>query len=155
MNNKKFSVQPDRPIYQELPVCEIIGDELIKIPSTDYEAMYESYTLRDYMGSGKVDMKFRLIEGDHFGKELLRHFNVVLHKDWKTGGGFNVQARSDYLREMKHLLPEGDLWANPENLLGKSIIVKVELVKHDRRRTQLDDSSQYSVIRQLVRLKNE
>ncbi len=153
MDRKRFSIDPARPIHHELPVCEIVGDELVRIPSGEYLAMYDGYKLRDYMGGGKLDMTFRFIEGDHFGKQLVRHFNVGLDKDWKITGGFNVQARSDYLREMRRLLPEGDLWANPENLRGMSIIVKVGTVTNDRRRDDLDETSQYSVIRQLVKLK--
>ena len=155
MDKKQFSIEPDRPIHHELPVCSIAGDELVKIPVGEYEAMYETYRLRDYLGGGKLNMKFRLIEGDHFGKELVRHFNVMLDTDWKTSSGFGVQARSDYLREMRRLLPEGDLWANPENLLGKSVVVKVKLVTHDRRKRPLDERSQYSVIGELVRLKKK
>ncbi len=103
MNRKRFSIDPHRPIHHELPVCEIVGDELVRIPDGEYPAMYEKHRLRDYIGHGKLEMTCRIINGDHFGKELVRHFNVGLDKDWKITGGFNVQARSDYLREMRRL----------------------------------------------------
>ena len=153
MDRNKFPIDPGRPIHHELPLCEVIGQELVNILDGEYLAMFEGHKLRDYMGSGKLDMTFQLIEGDHFGRELVRHFNVELDSDWKTAGGFKVGPRSDYLREMRRLLPEGEMWANPENLQGKTVIVKVDLVKHDRRKVPLDEASQYSVIRQLLKLK--
>ena len=132
-----------------------IGD-LVRVPPGEYQLAFESYrTALVYGRIPKVGLKFKIIDqGEHFGKELYRWYNVkgITGKPRKSGG-FKVGRNGDFLIEYLTLFPTQLKRLDRISFSGfrKNVIRgRVETVKRNSRQKPLPEILQYSIIRELT-----
>lgn len=126
----------------------------------EYEMVYVGHETALFFGkSPKATFWFRIVEmGDHFGKVIPRFYNVKRFKGKPGRNGQFVPGRSsDFIREFCTLFPDPitRLDRLPITRFKNAVLTgKVRVTRKDHRQKDLPGPLAYSVIDELLGVKN-
>lgn len=127
------------------------------IPPGEYQlALQHWQTYRFYGKAPKLALWFKVMtQGEHFGVELARHYNVkALVGTPGRYGRFKSSAGSDLVRDYARLraLPTRFDRFDLQWLKNRILCGRVDTVKTTARQQELAPAVRYSVIRELLRI---
>ena len=117
----------------------------------EYELAYISHRVTKQFNRGTLALYFQVLEFDE--TVIVRHFNVALTGSGKSRS-FRPAPQSALVRDFRRLFTQriGRLDRFPLHLLkDRSVIGDIGTVTEDHEQKQLDETSQYSVVRKLLR----
>jgi len=129
------------------------------IPEDEYELKFEGYTTGFLFGrTPKLILDFKIISSnEHFGTKITSYYNVqrIIGKPGKNGN-FKVGWSSRFAREFMSLFNTRvtRLDRFPMSRFERSILIgKTKTVKKSANQKNLPSVAQYSVVNELVKLK--
>jgi hypothetical protein len=129
-------------------------DEPACIPPGDYELEYVNFYTGIIHGGSKLAIRFRVVTmGAYFHVGLARYYHVQ-----KVGkkGYFKAGWHSDLVREYTRIIgvrPQRRDRIPLTRYKGLYIIGRVQTVVRDRKQRELPEPSHYSVVSELVKIK--
>ncbi|HJS89377.1 MAG TPA: hypothetical protein VJ738_05365 [Steroidobacteraceae bacterium] len=139
--------------------AELDGEPLELVPPGEYDLRFLYHETKRIFDRPKLFLWFSIITfGDHFEKRIPRYYGAtrLIGKPGK-GGRFKVGRKGDFLREFMTLFPVN---ANRLDRLPMSryenviIVGKVRTVERGRNQRPIPPEAQYSVVDQLLRVKD-
>lgn len=140
--------------------AEIVNDGYEYIEPGKYDLVYLHHeTVFMFKKAAKLVIWFRVVtQGKYFGIKVPRFYNVnrIIGKPQKNGG-FKVGRRSDFFHEYDRLFhaPDRRLDRIPvHGRFSKVIIVgRIDVVKQNYKQRDVSEASRYSVVRELIEVK--
>jgi hypothetical protein len=125
-------------------------DAEVPIPAGDYSIAYLGHQLTFMFHTGKVFIRFRIVAGEHAGRELYRAFNVKM----KSRHRFSVAQSSALYREFCTLSGRRERRDRIDlsRLRNTVIRARVRVVTHDQKQRPLPPFLHYSVVGELLSL---
>ncbi len=122
----------------------IVFDPSPWVPEGIYLLRYVSYEMTQYWGHSKLLLHFAIVEGEYAGIPLVRHYNVKER----------VTDRFALVREYRALFPDESNYTqiDPDTYSGHLIRAKVETTRTSGSGKDLNKSSRYSVVRELLEI---
>ena len=136
---------------------EIVGGEYSLVPDGVYDVVLVDYLTKYIFRSPKLILNLRIVEqGEHYGKTLSRYYNVKKLKS-KAGknGDFQVSRGSDFVYDFHACFGiQKRLDRMPMTRFKNVIIrVKTKTVKKNYRQREIPECLKYSVIGELLGVK--
>lgn len=132
----------------------LASDQPANIPAGEYELEYLNFHTGIIHGSPKVALCFRVATmGEHFHVPLARYYHV---QQVGKKGFFKAGWHSDLIREFTRVIgvrPQRRDRIPLTRYKGLYIIGRVHTVVRDRRQRDLLEPSRYSVISELLKIK--
>lgn len=148
----------------DVEAVTVIGGVPAFVPEGTYQLAFKGYrTLPGFAGNkysvkghkpGKLELQFRIIEGEYHDVVVSRFFNVMipLSAGFGRNGTYALMPRSDFLRTYCRLF--GRVTRRDRVSLRKfrnvAIAGTVRHVKTDRNQKPLPEANQYAVIGELL-----
>ena len=122
----------------------IVVDPSPWVPEGIYLLRYISYEMTQYWGHAKLAVHFAIVEGEYTGIPLTRYYNV---KD-------RITDRFALVREYRVLFPDESDYSqiDPDRYSGHLIRAKVGTTRTSGSGKDLNKSSRYSVVRELLEI---
>jgi hypothetical protein len=145
---------PDENAGWEDDNCTVDSEPLI--PPGRYALKYLDHSTRQSKNTGKLTIRFTIVEGECSGEIISAHYPVRLKGSAKRFGSFTASKQGKYFAEMCELFPDlanGRMdRISPRRLQGKKVIGQVKTVISDWEGKQRAPATQYSVVERLVGL---
>jgi len=127
------------------------------IPDGEYDLKYCWHETLESHGGGKLKIIFEIADGEHTGTQLEAYYPVTLKSRPSKFGKFAVSDRQKYYEEMVRLFPDISRRdrVSPRRLVEKLIVGRVEIVTSTWDGSRRSDSTQYSKVAELIRLKGD
>jgi len=137
----------------------IEGGELPLLPSGKYEAVMKTWFTATLFKQTKVILVFTITDGEYFGIDIPKYYNVKRHKG-KAGkkGKFIAKPRGDFLKDFYKLLPLHSKVRYDQipvtKLQQQPIEIRVGTVTKDYKQQEYAEQLKYSLVREVNLLKN-
>ncbi len=138
--------------------AQIDGDRPALLPPGEYDVTFVGFCTFVLFGrASKLNVQFKVMTmGDHFEKRLSRYYNVTrLIGRPGANGRFKVGFHSDFLREYGKLFPVPSRLdrISMSSFERRILVARVRTVERGSQQDAIPDALQYSVISELIRVK--
>ncbi len=132
---------------------KVAPDSLLRVPNGDYSCKYLGHETALLFNSGKIILKFEVMDGPHTGLRLIKPYRAkkLIGRPAK-GGRFELGRSSELLRDVVRL---NDLKVRPDRLslhfLTRRLwTVRTRTVEKDYKQRPIPEPLMYSVIDLIV-----